>query len=533
MNIKKKLKRFFTLTHKADDGFTLVELIVVIAILAILAGVGTVGYGGYVKYSNRAMDKKLVKEICYGIDVASKSYAFSIDEVSQAGTTGAQIPVGFIVLSNTSDANTIESSNDCKEGTIKIYAAETKSLGKLTGYNKLSTVKICTTHSNCSALPTTAHEDYKGSYYIKDFSTDPTTQQNTLKGYKVYTMSNCPGETDGTYYGAYSTDADGVLHDIMVATFGDNYATTVRLRSDEWTVSSIPSFWSNATETWENVQSLADMMYELTSNRLYGGTISNAMNIGQYDSSADIVYSVAGAVQNSFADKQAFVDQWASYGQAENDISGGDDFGIDETYTGREYYSAMRGSYNNCVASYVKQHHSTNGYTQEEIDKHVADLAGYGESAGDLVTNKVDLGDVGNAFVSGIVNSQANANFPRQLCKASFTTTEGKSYGGDAANCAECARLYNEYVDSGADKADAAAVYDTFQTAANTELASGNKIGSNSDKFFSTYGNYLAQFEGLYSAAIDASEGGSSIVISVFYKDGLLGYEVSPNSVLN
>lgn len=39
MNLKKKIKGFFTLTRKANSGFTLVELIVVIAILAILGGV--------------------------------------------------------------------------------------------------------------------------------------------------------------------------------------------------------------------------------------------------------------------------------------------------------------------------------------------------------------------------------------------------------------------------------------------------------------------------------------------------------------
>lgn len=58
--MKKKIERFFTMKRKADDGFTLVELIVVIAILGILAGVGTVGYSGYIKKANEAADQVLL-----------------------------------------------------------------------------------------------------------------------------------------------------------------------------------------------------------------------------------------------------------------------------------------------------------------------------------------------------------------------------------------------------------------------------------------------------------------------------------------
>ena len=59
MNLKKKMKKFFTFARR-DDGFTLVELVVVIAILGVLAGVGTVGYSGYVKKAERANDDALL-----------------------------------------------------------------------------------------------------------------------------------------------------------------------------------------------------------------------------------------------------------------------------------------------------------------------------------------------------------------------------------------------------------------------------------------------------------------------------------------
>ncbi|MBR2311571.1 MAG: prepilin-type N-terminal cleavage/methylation domain-containing protein [Oscillospiraceae bacterium] len=58
MNLKRNFKNFFTLTRKAEGGFTLVELIVVIAILAILAGVAVPAYSGYIEKANEAADQQ-------------------------------------------------------------------------------------------------------------------------------------------------------------------------------------------------------------------------------------------------------------------------------------------------------------------------------------------------------------------------------------------------------------------------------------------------------------------------------------------
>ena len=60
MNLRKKIRGFFTLTRKADGGFTLVELIVVIAILAILAGTAVPAYTGYINKANEAADQQLL-----------------------------------------------------------------------------------------------------------------------------------------------------------------------------------------------------------------------------------------------------------------------------------------------------------------------------------------------------------------------------------------------------------------------------------------------------------------------------------------
>ena len=328
-----------------------------------------------------------------------------------------------------------------------------------------------------------------------------------------------------------TTNNEGPIYDAIKLAFGEE--PDLRLKSDDWTASSIPSFWSNATATWSNVQKLSDMMYGFTSTPLIGNAIASAMNIGQYGSSEEIVYEVAGAVDGSFEDKQAFVDQWATYGQYEetDEKSGGDNFGIDEsTYSGREFYSAMRAAYNNCVSTYVKQHHSTaSPYSAETVDKHVAGLAGYGESAGELVQEKVN-----SSLVGDIVNAVADENLPRQLCKASFSTEEGKSYFGDsgAGDCAECKRLYNEYVSSGADKTDAAAVYDTFKTAseADPRLFDGSLVDADGNEvdFFTYYGKQLAEYEGMYNAVTQMANGQSTIVIQIYLENGTLKCDVSP-----
>lgn len=61
--MNKRIRNFFTLTRKANDGFTLVELIVVIAILAILGGVAIPAYSGYIQRAERAGDEALLSEI--------------------------------------------------------------------------------------------------------------------------------------------------------------------------------------------------------------------------------------------------------------------------------------------------------------------------------------------------------------------------------------------------------------------------------------------------------------------------------------
>lgn len=87
MDLKKKMKNFFTLTRKANGGFTLVELIVVIAILAILGGVAVPAYSGYIEKADRAADAQLLADVNKAF--AAACMVEGLDNYNASGATAS------------------------------------------------------------------------------------------------------------------------------------------------------------------------------------------------------------------------------------------------------------------------------------------------------------------------------------------------------------------------------------------------------------------------------------------------------------
>ena len=141
MNLKKRLKKFFALNRGADDGFTLVELIVVIAILGILAGVGTVAYSGYIKKAQTAADEILLDSLNTAFAAACIENGVDSTQVSASGITiGSDKTVAktdIVVTDPSAKATAIQDAfgEYYEGGEFKVYTKLTYANGMFVGAN--------------------------------------------------------------------------------------------------------------------------------------------------------------------------------------------------------------------------------------------------------------------------------------------------------------------------------------------------------------------------------------------------------------
>ena len=108
MDLKKKLTAFFALKRRANDGFTLVELIVVIAILAILGGVAVPAYSGYVAKAERAADDALLAEVNMAFAAAcaiNGEKHIGRNDVNNIVLADGEIPDAYVFVNDAIDSS--------------------------------------------------------------------------------------------------------------------------------------------------------------------------------------------------------------------------------------------------------------------------------------------------------------------------------------------------------------------------------------------------------------------------------------------
>ena len=118
MNFKKSWKR-------ANDGFTLVELIVVIAILAILAGIAVPAYSGYIKKANKAADLQLLGAVNTAFAAAALENGDDVNTLTSASLSTTPSGDGFVVTGVSSPAEYNEAFQRYYAGNSGVFKAIT------------------------------------------------------------------------------------------------------------------------------------------------------------------------------------------------------------------------------------------------------------------------------------------------------------------------------------------------------------------------------------------------------------------------
>ena len=527
MNLKKKLKKFFTLKRRANDGFTLVELIVVIAILAILAGVGSAGYAGYIKAANKGNDKVLVGNIMRAIETGTNTTMFTSSDSFQISAT--TFPVGFVVLSTdgtnliTSGTTITKVEGDCVFETATVTRITSQSVEKSCGLSSRTetvytitptTISYCTTHGAAPAT-TTSSVDYvtsfsgctkSGLHLSHSWGTSKTnvpagtmTAGSAVKVASTQNPSLCEyayANQSGIFTGntiingaqGNPVDTTDPLYQAIYAAYGD--LSNLKLSYDGWTTDEgidFATFYSGADGVMSSVESLSGIL--LLIQKIPG--LDNFVE-GDYEDEEGILTGVTDKVLTTHTTQESWLNVWNTAGDKTWDSEG---FGL----TGRENYSAVRVAYNTGFATYM----AANGYDEATCNIiknfNAQELMGYG--------------------------------LPGLVCTDAFTDPESplKSKFSDEKVFNEVAALFETYKGSEACSENGRVFYDTMKTFDETEEFATDTNNIYGGDMFDYYNAYVNEISTLYREAQSAVKDGSILII-VNVKNGELEFQVSPSA---
>lgn len=457
--MKRRMKR----TWRDAAGFTLVELIVVIAIMGVLAAGGSVAYSGYVKNAAKKADIALMSNVNRAVETASNSGYVGF-ELADQYTEGMEMPVGFVVVSNTPlevvDGKEIYAqakSNDTENDPLG------KALAAVYGADYGSTLKLG--WDGWTVGDVSSSNLYNATPHVIDM----LDKSGDL-------MLKLDGLIDMTA-GEYENTGELLLG---VADRIADFNKDGKIEAADKT--AFVAEWANSYNKGYNNHGFA-----LNDGQEY----YSAVRIGYSSAFAEYVR----AHYDGEKDKNTLANEIAEFGEPSGELA----------Y--RKAYDIAYGNGNGTIykVAYNAAYYNPLSWKNDTKAKE-AGIAACKASA--------------NTAKATAEEAAGDTKFPWASTEKAFECETFAGYGDE-----KCKALFDEWV-KGQDEKDAAFFYDTMLTVATDGGAHADENGSEDVvNWFNTQAeNYSKNYNDVKALAKDKS----AIVMAVYYKNGLLTNEIYP-----